>query len=347
MILHLGSDILEESDLVLIEEVHGILDEPRSRVEEIMKTAVEQVNQPRLNSAMRHLLEAGGKRMRATIPWLVGHATGGAHDGHVELGATLELIHNFTLIHDDIMDDDPLRRGRPSVHVEFDVATALNAGDALFAIAIERLAGAADVPQHLALRIVRNIAGMVRRLSDGQQMDMDFESRDGVSEDEYITMIEGKTAAIFEIAGWGGALIAGASESVAEAMKIWGRELGLCFQIVDDTIDLLADSTKSGKQQGSDLMQGKQTLVVIHALNHATPEQRSVINAVLGQGEAVEPDSLASCLDVLASTGSIDHALKRAHLSHDRAIDSLSLLKEGEAKDLLVALTHHQLEREA
>ncbi len=333
--------------MIHIEDVHEILDEPRQRAEEIMKSAVDQVNQPRLNLAMRHLLEAGGKRLRATIPWLVGHATGGAHNGHVELGATLELIHNFTLIHDDIMDDDPLRRGRPSVHVEFDVATALNAGDALFAIAIERLAGATDVPQHLALRIVRNIAGMVRRLSDGQQMDMDFESRDDVSEEEYISMIEGKTAAIFEIAGWAGALISGAPESVADAMKVWGRELGLCFQIVDDMIDLLADSTKSGKLQGSDLMQGKQTLVVIHALEHADPEQHSIIQNVLGRGDATEPESLTRCMDVLIDLGSIDHALKRAHDSHDLAIECLSVLSEGKAKEFLTTLTHHQLEREA
>lgn len=333
--------------MIHIEDVHEILDEPRQRAEIIMRSAVDQVNQPRLNLAMRHLLEAGGKRLRATIPWLVGHATGGAHNGHVELGATLELIHNFTLIHDDIMDDDPLRRGRPSVHVEFDVATALNAGDALFAIAIERLAGATDVPQHLALRIVRNIAGMVRRLSDGQQMDMDFESRNDVSEDEYISMIEGKTAAIFEIAGWAGALISGASESVAEAMKVWGRELGLCFQIVDDMIDLLADSTKSGKLQGSDLMQGKQTLVVIHALEHADPEQRSIIQNVLGRGDAADPESLAMCMDVLVTLGSIDHALGRAHHSHDLAIECLSVLPEGKAKELLTTLTHYQLEREA
>ena len=329
-----------------IEDVHEILDQPRSRVEEVMRAAVEQVVQPRLKSAMLHLLEAGGKRLRATIPWLVGHAMGDAHKGHIELGATLELIHNFTLIHDDIMDDDLLRRGRSSVHVEFDIATALNAGDALFAIAIERLAGAAEVPPHLALRIVRNIAGMVRRLSDGQQMDMDFESQSDVSEEEYITMIEGKTAAIFEIAGWAGALISGAPESTAESMRIWGRELGLCFQIVDDTIDLLADTSKSGKQQGSDLMQGKQTLVVIHALNHATSEQQALIQAVLGHGDQVDTASLTACLNVLVELGSIAHALERAHQSHDRALESLSSLEDGEAKDLLVALTHYQLERE-
>jgi len=151
----------------------------------------------RLSDAMMHLIEGGGKRLRATLPWLVGKAVGDSHSGLLDIGAAIEIVHNFTLVHDDIMDDDDTRRGLNAVHIEYGLPTAINAGDAMLAIAFERLVGAKGLDHKDVGAMVNRLAWMVRRVSEGQQLDIEFEDRIAVSEEDYFEMIEGKTAVMF------------------------------------------------------------------------------------------------------------------------------------------------------
>lgn len=308
---------------------------------EIMKS-MNKIRQERLHGAMTHLFSGGGKRYRAILPRLVGEAIGNAHDGHYTLGSSIEIIHNFTLVHDDIMDQDPIRRGLNAVHVEYDDATAINAGDAMLAVGFEILADSEDIsPENLKF-LVQSIGEMVRRVAEGQQEDFDFEKRNYVSEEEYIAMIAGKTSAMFETCAETGAKLAGADSKTVEEMADWGLKLGLCFQLMDDLIDITGDTETLGKPAGSDVVQGKKTLIAIHALDSGN--DLPTFSKVYGQGECSDED-LERAVEELRNNGSIDYAMDRAMRYHSEAHKILDGLVPSPALEVLRQLTDMQLTR--
>ena len=279
------------------------------------------------------------------MPWLVAKAVGDTHSGLLDVGAAIEIIHNFTLVHDDIMDDDEIRRGRPSVHIAYDLPTAINAGDAMLAIAFEAMAVAEGIEPELLPFLVKRIGRMVRKCSEGQQLDIEFESRDSVSEEEYIEMIHGKTAAMFLTCAEVGAHLAGADEETIRCMHDWGLALGLCFQLMDDLIDVLSDSDTLGKPSGSDVAQGKRTLMVIHALQQPPSQDKDDLLSVLGKGDSVTLDQVAMAHRALDSMGSIEYARNKAEMYHRKAHDCLDRLPKSPALRALKELTDYQLQR--
>ncbi len=322
----------------------SIMDKHRVSAEKCIARAIEKSTEPRLGGAMMHLIEGGGKRLRAVLPSLVGEAVGSHHKGHHDLGAAIEIIHNFTLVHDDIMDNDPIRRGRPAVHIAYDMPTAINAGDAMLALAFEMIAESADIKDEVMRDLVRVIGRMVRKVSEGQQMDMDFENRsDGVSEQEYLTMISGKTAAMFETCAQTGAMLAGASYDIQETCRLWGLETGLCFQLMDDLIDITGDTETLGKPAGSDVLEGKRTLMAIHALNQ-DPDLLPTFHSIFGRGEVGAPH-LAQAISEMEKVGSLEYGRRRAMEHHAEAHRHLGKLDDSEAKKVLQGLTDWQLER--
>ena len=328
-----------------VRPVHDILDAMaphREIVEHEIMTSLSQTTQESLRGAMIHLFKGGGKRLRAILPRLVGEAVGDANYGHYSLGASIEIIHSFTLIHDDIMDQDPIRRGLDAVHIAYDDATAICAGDAMLAVGFEILGNSNDIfAENLRLLIIY-IGEMVRRVAEGQQDDMEFESKDLVTEDEYIAMIAGKTSAMFETCARTGAILANADQGTVENMAQWGMNLGLCFQLMDDLIDITGDTGTLGKPSGSDIVQGKKTLVAIHAMscNQDLPH----FNKVFGRGDCDDGD-LSKAVEELRESGSIDYAKGRAMEHHALAHRCLDELEESEAVDVLRNLTDYQLVR--
>ena len=317
----------------------------RDRVEQAIDEALTKTMHARLRSAMEHLFKGGGKRLRAILPWLVADAVGETHQGLYDLGAAIEIIHNFTLIHDDIMDNDALRRGRPAVHVEFDNPTAINAGDAMLALSFEVLSESEAISDDHFRRLVQIIGSMVRRVSEGQQMDMDFENQDDVSEDAYMRMIAGKTATMFQACSECGAMISGADDQTVMAMAEWGMQLGLCFQLMDDLIDVTGDSETLGKPAGSDILEGKRTLIAIHALQQdltLLPVFHELYGSYSKEEDAAR---MKQALAELRTAGSIDHALTRAMHHHSNAHELLNRIPVSEARDLLRELTDWQLVR--
>ena len=300
---------------------------------------------PRLGQAMMHLIEGGGKRMRASLPWLVAKAIGDTHSGLLDVGAAIEIIHNFTLVHDDIMDDDPVRRGRPAVHVAYDVPTAINAGDAMLAIAFEHLCDAPDFDMVLLPDIVERIAWMVRRVSEGQQLDIEFEHESDVTEPRYLEMIEGKTAVMFQVCSELGALLSGADEDTIACMRDWGLNVGLCFQLMDDLIDVVSDTATLGKPAGSDVAQGKRTLMVIHALEQPDSPAKDALLRALGKGEAATADDIGAAHKGLESSGSIDYGRQRATSYHAAAHACLDRLPPSPGVRALREFTDLQLAR--
>ena len=323
-------------------ELKQALGKHKDVVEKEIMASMNKIKQNRLHGAMTHLFAGGGKRYRAILPRLVGEATGAAHDGHYTLGSSIEIIHNFTLVHDDIMDQDPIRRGLNAVHIEYDDATAINAGDAMLAVGFEILADSEEIsPENLKF-LVQSIGEMVRRVAEGQQEDFDFEQREYVSEDEYIAMIAGKTSAMFETCAETGAKLAGASPETVENMAEWGLKLGLCFQLMDDLIDITGDTETLGKPAGSDVVQGKKTLIAIHALD--SDNDLPAFTKVYGKGECSEND-LKAAVSELRNNGSIDYAMDRAMRYHSEAHQILDGLEPSPALEVLRQLTDMQLTR--
>ena len=298
-----------------------------------------------LSDAMMHLVDGGGKRLRATLPWLVSKAVGDSHSGLLDIGAAIEIVHNFTLVHDDIMDDDDTRRGLNAVHIEYGLPTAINAGDAMLAIAFERLVLAKGLENKDVAAMVNRLAWMVRRVSEGQQLDIEFEDRIAVSEEDYFEMIEGKTAVMFLTCAEIGSRMSGADDETIQCMADWGLAVGLCFQLMDDLIDVLSDSATLGKPAGSDLAQGKRTLMVIHALSQDDSEQLSNLKAVLGKGDSATQQEIDLGLKALEELGSIKYARDRAEMYHSNAHSCLDMLPNSPALKALRELTDYQLKR--
>jgi len=311
-------------------------------VEEVIMASLGKMEQERLHGAMTHLFTGGGKRLRAILPRLVGEAVGEAHEGHYTLGACIEIIHNFTLVHDDIMDQDSIRRGLEAVHVAYDDATAINAGDAMLAVAFEILAESPHIENDNLAFLVRSIGEMVRKVAEGQMVDMEFENREEVSEDDYISMITGKTSAMFETCAMTGAKLADADDVTVENMAEWGLNLGLCFQLMDDLIDITGDTETLGKPAGSDIVQGKRTLIAIHALKCGS--ELPMFTKVFGAGECSD-EYLAQAVSELESSGSIDYAKQRAMHHHELAHSCLDKLDDSPALYVLRELTDFQLIR--
>jgi len=314
----------------------------REHVEKVIMRSLSKMKQERLHGAMTHLFSGGGKRLRATLPRLVGEAVGEAHEGHYTLGASIEIIHNFTLVHDDLMDQDPIRRGLEAVHVAYDDSTAINAGDAMLAVAFEILAESPDIDSNKLALLVRAIGEMVRNVADGQQEDISFESRDKVSEDEYIAMITGKTSVMFETCAGTGSILAGASPDIVENMEKWGLNLGLCFQLMDDLIDITGDTKTLGKPAGSDIVQGKKTLIAIHALQ--CEDEMPAFTKAYGSGNCSD-DDLLNAVKELHDSGSIQYAKDRAMHHHALAHECLDMIPDSPAVSVLRELTDFQLIR--
>lgn len=318
------------------------LTEHRDIVEHEILDSISKMSQRTLFQAMTHLFRGGGKRLRAILPRLVGEAVGSPNKGHYTLGASIEIIHNFTLIHDDIIDQDPIRRGLDAVHVAFDDATAINAGDAMLAVGFEILAESKDIPEEYLGQLITSIGEMVRKVAAGQQEDIEFETRNEVSEDEYIRMIAGKTSAMFETCARTGAILANADSTTISNMAEWGLNLGLCFQLMDDLIDITGDTETLGKPAGSDILQGKMTLIAIHAFK--SDAELSNFKNLFGAGEGSDKE-LAMAVKELEDSGSVEYARDRALHHHSIAHSCLNKLGNSNSVNILRELTDFQLIR--
>ena len=287
--------------------------------------------------AMRHLLDAGGKRLRPSALLLAAEAVGGKPENVLPAAVAIELIHNFTLIHDDIMDEADLRRGLATVHKKWGVPRAIIAGDALYSKAFEILSCTKSEPQQL----VESLELMSKTCTDiceGQWMDMNFETKKDVKEEEYMRMVEKKTAVLFATAVRIGATLSGANRDMSRALWDYGRLAGVGFQIYDDVIDLITPEEILGKAQGGDIIEGKRTLIVIHALS------KGVTIDALGKSNATRSE-VSAALITLKDSGSIDYAMNKALNFIEEGKSALKALPDSEAKAILIGLADYMVAR--
>jgi geranylgeranyl diphosphate synthase type I len=249
----------------------------------------------------------------------------------------VELVHNFTLIHDDIMDEADLRRGLATVHKKWGVPRAIIAGDAMYSKAFEILSCTKSDPQRL-VESLELLSKTCTDICEGQWMDMNFATRKDVTEEEYMRMVEKKTAVLFAAALKMGASLSGANHDHARALWDFGRFTGVGFQIYDDVIDLITPEEILGKAQGGDIVEGKRTLIIIHALS------KGVSIEALGKSNATRSE-INAALITLKESGSIDYAMNKAIEFVDQGKAALSVLPDSEAKITLIRLADYMIER--
>jgi len=314
-------------------------------IEAALARSLEGIEDPILARAMAHYPSAGGKRLRPLLSMLAAEAVGGKGADALPLGVAVELIHNFTLVHDDVMDEDETRRGLPTVHVTFGLPVAILAGDALFARAFEVLATTPARDPHALRRLFALVSGAIRTVAEGQQLDLLFEDKRTIPERAYFEMIDKKTSALYVAAAQGGAIAAGATPRQEAALRDYARGMGLGFQIWDDCLGLIADPRALGKPVGSDIRNGKKTLIALHALRTLRGAGRRTFLRAFGNPRASRRE-LDEAIAVVKAGGSLAHAEGQARHHIARAKGSLRPLRPSVARRRLEQLADFMVTRD-
>ncbi len=292
-----------------------------------------------------------GKRIRPLVALLASVAAGGHMADSASLAAAIELLHNFTLIHDDIQDRSPNRRHRPTVWRVWGDAQAINAGDALFAaaqIGVLNTTPTAIPPDHL-LVIARAFNRMTIDIVRGQVLDLEFEGRSDVTPDDYLGMIRGKTAAIVQFCAWAGALLGGADVVTARSYATFGEALGVGFQVRDDALGVWGTAEETGKAVGDDIRRRKQSLPVLLLREAANANDQEALDRMFG-GERVAEDDVAAVLSMLEHYGIAAEVESRVRRYHDDAVailDAIAQCGDPVAIAALRALTDRMAVRSA
>ena len=284
-----------------------------------------------LYEPVRHVLAGEGKRVRPILVLLAAEAFDVGAERALPAALAVEVFHNFTLVHDDIMDHADSRRGQPTVHRKWDASTAILSGDYLMSLSYELLARTRADNLHALLQ---TFSRMVTRLCEGQSLDKTFETRRRVSVDDYLHMIDRKTAALIQASLELGGQIGEADAEARAVLRRTGRHIGRAFQIQDDLLDLVADHDRWGKQVGGDLIEGKKTFLLLRALERAEGEEFAWFSRIIESGGLPEED-VDEARDRMEQQGILKEA--RSAVTHHSAAakDELSLLPSGPPAETL------------
>lgn len=287
--------------------------------------------------------EAAGKRIRPVMLLLACAAAGGAWQSALPAAAAAELVHNFSLIHDDIQDNSEKRRGRPTLWVDHGIAQAINAGDGMFVIAHLAITDlAASHPAETALQAARILHETCLDLTRGQYLDISYETRLDLTEEDYWPMISGKTAALLAGCCQIGALLGGADLPAQRAYRDFGEALGLAFQVQDDLLGIWGDEAVTGKSAASDLLEGKKSLPVLYGLG------RDGAFAARWRQGPITPTDVAAVAQLLRDEGAYDYAQNKSVEYTELALRRLAEASpRGEAGQALTGLANQLLNRQA
>ena len=280
-----------------------------------------------------HLIESGGKRLRPMLTIAAAKLAGYKGDGHIKLASAVEFMHTATLLHDDVVDDSDFRRGKKAARLLWGNQASVLVGDFLLGQAFRMMVDVGSLP---ALRILSNASAVI---AEGEVMQLASAKNMATTEDEYLAIINAKTAALFSAAAEVGAAIAGRPAEEQAALKSYGKTLGIAFQLVDDALDYAGDSARLGKSVGDDFREGKITLPVILSFRRGSPEERTFWKRTLADGEVGDGD-LEHAIQLMKKHKAIEATLERARTYGSMARDALGLFRDcPPRKALLDAVT--------
>ncbi len=284
----------------------------------------------------KHVVEAGGKRMRPIMCLLAAKACGVTDlEAHRRLAAIIEMLHTATLVHDDVVDESGLRRGRPTANATWNNQTAVLVGDFLISRAFDLLVDLDD------LKLLKNFSTGTCEIAEGEVLQLQSQHQPDTTEQTYLAIIHGKTSRLFEMATEGAAILAQKPE-YALALKKFAGHFGNAFQIIDDILDYTSDAETLGKNIGDDLMEGKPTLPLIAALKNTQGEEHTIIRQSIATGGT---EHLQDVIDIVQQCGALDYCRQRATEETEAAIAALLELPESEARQALMNLAHLALHR--
>lgn len=316
-------------------------DQQRSVIDKKLAGAVKNRKPESLYSPSSYILESSGKRLRPLLVILSAMAVGAKPQKVYNAAVSVEMLHNFTLVHDDIMDNADLRRGNLTLHKKFNLNTAILAGDSLLAVAYEYLLKDCDINARFVLSSFTK--GLVE-VCEGQSLDTEFERRAKVSLEEYIVMITKKTAALAQMCCEIGAYLGNGSKNDIKALSDYGKHLGIAFQIQDDLLDITADKAEFGKRIGGDLLEGKKTFLFLVALNKATGKDKEDLLKVI-KNKGIRANQIEKFKRLYEKYGVLEEAKSAIKNHTENALKTIDKLSDKSKIDIFYWLAEILIKR--
>ena len=292
-----------------------------------------------INQLGFYIVSGGGKRVRPLLAIISAKALGYKGQGHTLSAAFIEFIHTATLLHDDVVDESDMRRGKATANSAFGNAASVLVGDYIYTRSFQMMTELGS------MKILKLMSDAVNVIAEGEVQQLMNCNDPNVSEESYMQVIYSKTARLFEVATQVGAVLSEAPSEIETALKNYGRYLGTAFQLIDDVMDYTSTGKEMGKNVGDDLAEGKPTLPLIHAMQTSSPEQSQLIKQAIENANGM--DHLQEILDIMKQTGSLDYARQRAYQEADKAIAELNCIPESDYKQALITLAHMSVNRKA
>ena len=321
-----------------------IIGEYKGDVEAELKRHIPRTGEPQeFYAPVWDLLDRGGKRVRPAITFLASECVGGRKEDALGAAAAVELLHNMTLVHDDIEDKSELRRGKPCIHIIYGEPTAINVGDSML-IKVFEIANSSHIPQDRCHQLVSQVAKRAYDITWGQQFEFSMWKRIHFTEDEVIRLLKNKTGALTALSAESGAIAGGGTEDQIKLLGEFGETIGVGFQIIDDTLNVSGSVKEYGKEIGGDIREGKKTLLAAHLLKTANTQDRKTFTRLLGKNNITKQET-RKAIQLYEKYGSIDYAKTEAQTYLRTALDLLNKLPVSEARNNLVSVSEFLVSR--
>lgn len=321
-----------------IQQIRELTDADMQAVNQLIQQQVKS-DVALINQLGFYIVNSGGKRIRPLIAVLAARALGITDSQHHTLAAIIEFIHTATLLHDDVVDESTLRRGRETANAVFGNQASVLVGDFLYTRSFQMMVSL----KHM--RVMEILSDATNVIAEGEVLQLMNCNDPDTSEQSYMQVIYSKTARLFEAATQLAAVLTGQNSEIEHAMLEYGKQLGTAFQLQDDILDYAADSDAMGKNKGDDLAEGKPTLPLLYAMWHGNTQQAAVIREAIEQSNGMQ--QLDTILQTMQQTGALDYAKQKALQAADLAIAALAPLPDSEYKQALTALAHISVDRQA
>ncbi len=304
-------------------------------VDQLIKNSLSS-RVPLVEEISGYLIEAGGKRLRPLLVLLCARACGYEGQDHIKLAAIIEFLHTAMLLHDDVVDESHLRRGRKTVNAAWGNPASVLVGDFLHSRAFEMMVEIGDI------KVMEILSHATNTIAEGEVLQLTNLRNPDLTEDSYIEVISRKTAMLFEAASHSGAVLAGCNQQAEQALKDYGLHLGICFQLIDDMLDYEGTTADLGKNVGDDLAEGKVTLPLIAAMKNGSEQQRQFIRDAILKGGT---ENLESVIEIVHSTGGLKYTTDYADTERNNALRCLDNLDDSIYKSSMSSLINFVVDR--